>query len=231
MPRTARIVIPDVKHHVTQRGNNRAQVFFEDADYLKYLELLAKHAAKYQVTVHGYCLMPNHVHIVLTPHHEKALALAVGRTNFRYTQYINMSKNRSGHLWQNRFFSCALDDEHYWTALRYVERNPVRAQMINSAIDYRWSSASAHIAGIDNTGMLDLVSWQNEIPANIWRERLFSPEEEMEIMMLRNTTHTGRPLGNEEFIIEYESKLGKRLSALPVGRPKKKIDKIDKIDK
>ena len=121
----------------------------------QYLALLCEQTAKYQVGVEGYCLLSNHVHLALVPPNEQALARAVGRTHYRYTQYVKATYGRSGHLWQNRFFSRALDDEHYRTALRYIERNPPRAHLVAFAADYRWSSAAAHLGGVDDTGPLD----------------------------------------------------------------------------
>jgi len=112
-------------HHITQRGNNRADVFFLDDDRRVYLELLAEQADKYGLEVVRYCLLTNHVHLVAIPHAEEALAQAVGRTHFRYSQYVNRLHGRSGHLWQGRFYSCALDERHFWQALKYVELNPV----------------------------------------------------------------------------------------------------------
>jgi len=105
MPRFARVVIPGCAHHVTQRGNNRQAVFFVEDDYRVYLELLAHQAARHDLRINGYCLMPNHVHLVATPRQETSLSRAVGRTHYLYTQYINRLHGRSGHLWQSRFFS------------------------------------------------------------------------------------------------------------------------------
>ena len=130
MPRVARIVIPGVPHHATQRGNNRQDVFFVDDDYRVYLALLRGLAEQSGLEVHAYCLMTNHVHLVATPQTETALAAAIGRTHFRYTQYVNRLHGRSGHLWQGRFCSTALDDDHFWWVMRYVERNPVRAGLV-----------------------------------------------------------------------------------------------------
>jgi len=107
-------------HHITQRGNNRADVFLVDDDRRVYLELLREQAKKYGLEVVGYCLLSNHVHLVAIPHGEEALAQAVGRTHFRYSQYVNRLHGRSGHLWQGRFHSCALDERHFWQALKYV---------------------------------------------------------------------------------------------------------------
>ena len=129
MPRQARVVIPGLPHHVTQRGNNRFDVFFTDDDRLGYLGLLREQCAKYGVRILGYCLMTNHIHLVAIPAREESLNLGVGRTHFIYTQIINRLHGRSGHLWQGRFHSCPMDDAYTVTAMRYVERNPVRAKM------------------------------------------------------------------------------------------------------
>ncbi len=124
MPRLARAIAVGCAHHITQRGNNRQPVFFVDDDRRLYLRLLQEQAQKYGLEVLAYCLMDNHVHLVAIPHEEEALAQAVGRTHFRYTQYINRFHQCSGHLWQGRFYSCALDGRHLWPALKYVELNP-----------------------------------------------------------------------------------------------------------
>ena len=131
-------------HHIVQRGNNRQDVFFVDDDRRVYLDLLAEQAARYGLAIEGYCLMSNHVHLVAVPQSEEALAQAVGRTHFRYTQYINRFRKRSGHLWQGRFYSCALDTRHFWTAMKYIELNPVRARLCRKPWRYAWSSAAAH---------------------------------------------------------------------------------------
>jgi putative transposase len=159
MPRVARIVLPGQPHHVTQRGNNRQDVFFVDDDRHAYLDLLQAHGERFGFTVLGYCLMSNHVHIVGTPTRADSLAKAIGRTHFRYSQYINRRHRRSGHLWQNRFFSCALDEVYLWRTLCYVERNPVRAKLVRRAWAYPWSSASVHVSGTAPTGLLDLSGW------------------------------------------------------------------------
>ena len=132
-------------HHVVQRGNNRQDVFFVDDDRKVYLSFLQEEAGRSGLEVLGYCLMADYVHLVGRPEAEDSLGKAVGRTHFRYTQYINRFHGRSGHLWQGRFGSCALDEAHYWAALRYVERNPVRARLVGQAWLYPWSSAAADL--------------------------------------------------------------------------------------
>jgi putative transposase len=221
MPRVARIVLPGLPHHVTQRGNNRQDVFFVDDDRRVYLELLKAQSERFGLSVVSYCLMTNHVHIVGTPEREESLAKAVGRTHFLYTQYVNRMHGRSGHLWQNRFFSCALEDVHLWRALCYVERNPVRAKRVRVAWRYPWSSAAAHTGERDRSGLLDLTEWAKHWKAEAWKEALRTPEDESELSTLRISTHRGRPLATDSFLSKLEHKLGRRLRPLSVGRPKK----------
>ena len=150
MPRIARIVVPGCAHHVTQRGNNHQDVFFVDDDRRVYLGLLKRAAAQYGLLIHGYCLMTNHIHLVATPKEEDSLAKALGRTHFAYAQYVNRLHGRSGHLWQSRFFSCTLDEDHFWAALLYIEQNPVRARICRMPWRFAWSSAEAHVGEGDD---------------------------------------------------------------------------------
>ncbi len=144
MPRVARIVIPGFPHHITQRGNNRQDVFFVEDDRRVYLQTLFGQALRFGLDIEGYCLMTNHVHLIATPRRPDSLAKALGRAHYLYTLYVNRLHGRNGHLWQNRFFSCALDEGHYWTAMTYVELNAVRAGLARTAWRYEWSSAAAH---------------------------------------------------------------------------------------
>jgi putative transposase len=146
MPRRSRFVLPEVAHHVTQRGNNRQSVFFSDDDRSLYLDLLTRHAARHHTHVLGYCLMTNHVHLVVIPERADSLARTLGRTHSEYALALNHSNQRSGHLWQNRFYSCPLDAAHLEEVLRYVDLNPVRAGLAAAARDWPWSSARRHCA-------------------------------------------------------------------------------------
>lgn len=220
MPRVARIVLAGLPHHITQRGNNRQDVFFVDDDRRVYLELLKTHAERYGLTVLGYCLMNNHVHLVGTPSREDALARTIGRTHFRYSQYVNRLHRRSGHLWQNRFYSCALDEVHLWRALGYVERNPVRAGMVRVAWQYPWSSASAHVSGKDPLEVLDMGAWMQAWRPEPWKSALRQRGDAAEVSAIRLSTHRGRPLATDAFLSKLEHRLGRRLRPLPVGRPK-----------
>jgi putative transposase len=223
MPRLARIVIPNRPHLITQRGNNRQDVFFVDDDRVAYLGLLQEEGERHGLRVEGYCLMTNHIHLIATPTSEAALAKAMGRTHYRYAQYVNRLHGRSGHLWQNRFYSCPLDGDHYWTAMAYAEQNPVRARLVRFAWRYPWSSAAAHCGeGPDRSGLLDLGVWGRSLAAKGWKQTLAERLKPQTLSTLRLNTHRGRPLGSDAFLSKIESLVGRRLRPLPVGRPRKK---------
>ena len=128
MARLARVIVPGLPHHVTQRGNRREPIFFEDGDQEVYRDLLAEQARRRQVEVWAYCLMPNHVHLILTPRDAVGIGLAVGEAHRRYTNFVNARGRRTGHLFQSRFASVVMDETHLLAAARYVPMNPVRAQ-------------------------------------------------------------------------------------------------------
>lgn len=212
-------MIAGCAHHVTQRGNNRQEVFHTDEDREVFLAHLRAASRRFGLTVEGYCLMGNHVHLIVTPEKEASLALALKRANQLYAQYVNRVHGRSGHLWQDRFFSCPLDDAHFWKALAYVERNPVRAGLCRKPWRWVWSSAGAHCGGGDGSRLLDLDGWNGQIDSAWWKDHLAEPDDETEVRRLRLWTSRGRPLGSEEFISKLEIRLGKRLRPLPPGRP------------
>ena len=142
MARLARLVVPGHPHHVTQRGNRGQETFFGDDDYRSYLSLLAECCRKAGTEVWAYCLMPNHVHLVLVPSHEDGLRAALGETHRRYTRHVNLREDWRGHLWQARFHSFAMDENHLLACARLVELNPVRARLVQRPGDWRWSSAA-----------------------------------------------------------------------------------------
>ena len=229
MPRTARIAIVNVPHHITQRGNNRQDVFFVDDDRRVYLSILKEQSEKYGLQILGWCLMTNHIHLIARPLAEDSLAKALGRTHFRYTQYINRFHGRSGHLWQNRFFSCPLGREHCWQALRYVEQNPLREGLVRHAWEYPWSSAAAHVTesgdkslSKDGCELLDMSYWRQISSLVDWRGALEKVQAKAQLESIRCNTHTGRPLAPDAFISKLEKLLNKRLRPLPIGRPEGK---------
>jgi len=225
MPRIARIVVPRLPHHIVQRGNNRQDVFFGAADYRAYLDILHEQNQRFGLRVLAYCLMTNHVHLIAVPAREESLARAVGRTHWLFSRHINRMHGRSGHLWQNRFFSCPLDGDHLLHAARYVERNPVRARIVRLPWRYRWSSAAAHTRAGDVHEVLDMTGWRRLFRPAAWRKMLQEAEDETITDCLRRCMHTGRPLASDRFIARLEAKLGLRLRADPVGRPRKKAKK------
>ena len=151
MARIARFVVPGLPHHVTQRGNRRETVFFGDADYELYRDLLSQQTRKHAVEVWSYCLMPNHVHLILTPSTPEGLGRALGETHRRYSAVINARLRATGHLFQSRFGSVVMDEEHLMAAARYGTLNPVRARLTARAQDWR-GRAFARICAAKPTG-------------------------------------------------------------------------------
>lgn len=225
MPRMARTICPRTPHHVTQRGNRREDVFFTDADRLAYLKWLTEYAEKHQVDVLAYCLMTNHVHLVVVPATEDALHRALKPLHMRYAQRINRRKRWKGHLWQGRFFSSALDEGYLWAAIRYVERNPVRAKMVRRAENYAWSSAAAH-AGLlqEDTVLTGKLNWRRQFASiGNWAAWLAEGDNPEQLELIRRNIDKGLPCGSASFVRRLEKLLGRDLAFRPPGRPRKKV--------
>ncbi len=220
MPRIARIIAPGYPHHVTQRGNNRMTVFFDDEDRQTYLDILSLYAQKNSLQIWAYCLMDNHIHLLAVPANESSLAKGVGLTNQVYTQYLNRKRVQSGRIWQNRFFSCPVESDQYlWAVARYVECNPIKAGLIGSAEEYQWSSAKAHLSGDDNE-LLHQPSWLELSEQKAYAEYVKNSDSEAD-NAIRKATKTGRPFGTEIFIDEMEFRLNRSLRPKRAGRPRK----------
>ena len=219
----ARVVIPNCPHHVTQRGNRREDVFFCDDDRITYLALLRKYASRSGLLIQAYCMMSNHVHLVVVPKGQSSLAAALKPLHMRYAQHVNLIQGVTGRLWQGRFFSCAMDDQHLWSAVRYVERNPVRAGLVEHAEDYRWSSAAGHCGLRDDMLLSDPCGMSDRMPPKRWRCWLGEPweHEDQIASQLRRCTQTGRPAGGSEFVERLEGIVGRVLRAKKTGRPRK----------
>jgi putative transposase len=222
MPRIARAVAVGLPHHITQRGTYRQDVFIDADDRRQYLVWIKEYSLKYSLSILTYCLMQNHVHFIATPIRDDSLAKTFNAAHMRYSQYLNKKLKQRGHLWQGRFYSCVLDEPHLILAARYVERNPVRAGLVSKPWQWEWSSAAAHSSEKENsqielgdffgiTGML----------CNSWRKYIDLTEEMSFLQRVRKHTFTGRPLGAAAFIENLEDKLRRRLSALPIGRPRR----------
>lgn len=215
MARFARIVIPGIPHHVTQRGNRRQEVFFSAVDYRRYLELLTDHAREAGTEIWAYCLMPNHVHLMLVPGDEDGLHRALQEAHRRYTRFVNLQHDWTGHLWQGRYASCPMDEAHTLMAARYVELNPVRAGLVERAEDWAWSSARGHLAGEDD-GVMRADALGALVPD--WRAFLDEGLADEHAERLRMGERTGRPLGSPYFIEALESRTGRDLQKQKPGR-------------
>ncbi len=162
------------------------------------------------------------MHFIAVPERAAALAKAFGRTHADYARHFNLQHRSCGHVWQARFFSCPLQGAHLWAAMAYVERNPVRARLVERAEEYRWSSAAAHTAGQDTAPLLHMGEWRKQYTVERWREVLrTSVAEDSLAERLREATARGRPFGGEEFVDELERKAERRLRPLSAGRPRK----------
>jgi putative transposase len=190
---------------VTQRGVNRQSVFFSVGDRLHYLRLLAENLDEAQVRVLAFCLMTNHIHFIVVPERDDSLAVLFRRVHGRFAQYLNVRRHRTGHLWQNRFFSCPVSAEWLWKAIRYVEENPVRALLVDAPEQYEWSSAPAHLGvAPERVPLLDMDFWKNAGGDEAWRRLHGKPTPVEEVRLLRRCTYAGRPFGEEEFVQQFE---------------------------
>ena len=202
MPRIARYVAPGLAHHITQRGTARQLVFRTRADRRAYLNLLREQASFLDVPILAYCLMPNHIHLIAVPPEEDSLALLLRRVHGRYAQYFNARRARCGHLWQNRFYSCPMGPGHLWTAILYVESNPVRAGLAAEPGLFEWSSAEAHFTGRDRRGLLDMRFFEQAGGVAAWRRLFGQPAQEFDYAALRKATYSGQPFGDQQFLDE-----------------------------
>ena len=219
MARLSRVVIPGIPHHITQRGNGRQRTFFEDGDFALYLDLLAEAAERARAEVWSYCLMPNHVHIVLTPSDTDGLRRTFGELQRHYTGYINARRRTTGHLWQGRYGSVAMDETHFVAALRYVALNPVRARLAERAEDWPWASTRALIAGVSD-GYVRVEPALERV--GDFAAFLGSPfDEDQDYAALRKAERVGRPIGSLDWLSAMEARTGKVLAAGkrgPVGK-------------
>lgn len=214
MARMARVVVSGYPHHVTQRGNRRQKTFFCTDDYRYYLELMSEYTHQSGTEVWAYCLMPNHVHLVMVPESEDGLRSSLGEAHRRYTRHINFKKGWRGHLWQERFHSFPMDENYLLSTVRYIELNPVKAMLCDHPQDWVWSSALAHLSGRDDQlvkvrPMLDRV-------AN-WEKYLLNDDLRKNDLIAQHT-RTGRPLGSDSFVEKLENICGRSLAPKRAGR-------------
>jgi putative transposase len=221
MPRRNRIIVPGLPHHITQRGNGQKNIFDTDADRLVFLSLLGRYARQYALAIWGYCLMSNHFHLIAVPEREDSASNALGRLLADYARYLNVRRQSSGHLWQARYYSVPMEPGYCWKALAYVERNPVRAGMIDKAEQYRWSSAPSRLGLGSTPAWLELRTWRGQWTPQEWLR--FLEDRATEAVMrdeLREVMLGGYPLG-QELVERLEGELGTRLHRGKAGRPPK----------
>jgi len=213
MARIARIVMPGIPHHVTQRGNRGQRIFFTSDDSARYLAIVAEHCRAAGTDCWAYCLMPDHVHLILVPSHEDGLRASLAEPHRRYSRELNRRQGSTGFLWQGRFASFPMDERYLVACARYIERNPVAAGLCSRPQHWRWSSARAHLDGRDDSlvhtaPLLERVpDWAGLIGADLAREEGARIEAHL---------RTGRPLGDDRFLDMLESRTGKSL------RPRKR---------
>jgi putative transposase len=212
VPRTARIVIPGVAHHITQGGNRQQAVFFSDEDYRAYCDILAIALTRHSTRCLAWCLMPNHIHLILVPATVDGLRATLSSVHTTYAQRINQQQQASGHLFQGRYASYAMDDAHMMVAARYIENNPVKAAMVAKAEDWQWSSARAH-CGRGADGLTDVEALGRHI--SNWAAMLAGGLEAAD--QVDEAIRTGRPQGAPDWL----KQVGQDGPPRQRGRPKK----------
>ena len=219
MARRARVVVPGCPHHITHRGNRGEAVFLRTEDRITYLDWLSNYSREHGLRIWAYCLMTNHVHLIGVPVELESLERAVGFTHRRYARAINRREGWLGHLWANRFHSAPMDGAHLWTAVRYVELNPVRAALVSEAPDYRWSSARAHATRTHDPYLSSVRPFPG--PIRDWHAWLHSAADTESWENLRKCTSTGRPCGSDQFVRRVEKGTGRSLAPRRRGRRRK----------
>ena len=225
MPRKPRFFIPDIANHVIQRGNNREAVFFEDEDYQTYKNILHESAVSSGVKIHSYVLMTNHIHILATAETTDGISLMMQKTGRFYVPYINHTYQRTGTLWEGRFKSSLVDDDFYVLAcMRYIEMNPVRANMVKSPQDYKWSSFGINALDLNDRLITPHDSYlglslRKKHRLNKYKDLFSEHLDNKTLNAIRNCTQTGTPLGSSKFIGQIEETLKVNVGYSKRGRP------------
>ncbi len=226
MPRRPRVILPNVPQHIIQRGNNRQACFYADEDYLSYLEWLKEYSEKTDCKVHAYVLMTNHVHLLVSTDKAEAIGAMMKALGQRYVQYINKMYKRTGTLWEGRYKSCPTQAETYLLACqRYIELNPVRANMVSHPAEYRWSSYAANAQGaepdiVQAHALYQALGLDARSRQAAYRE-LFRYQLDIGVVdEIRKATNGNYALGNALFVQQIEDALGRRVTAVKAGRPK-----------
>lgn len=222
MPRKHRFAPPGYNLHITQRGNYGQRTFFTSHDHRFFLNLVAEHSLDDSVDVLAYCLMPNHFHLILHGHQTGSISRFMQSLNGRYAQFIHSRLQRQGRFWQSRFYSCVLDSAHLVAALRYVELNPVRANMVPCAPDYPWSSALIHTGQQPPPSWLNISAFGELFTPTEWQQFLADGQPSEEQALIRRATRHAAVAGSPEFIGSLEVAFSRNLQVHSPGRPRRK---------
>jgi putative transposase len=226
MPRRPRITLANVPHHIIQRGNNRSACFYTDDDYWQYLDWLREYSVEHGCDIHAYVLMTNHFHLLITPESSEGLATMMKCLGQRYVQYINRTYGRSGTLWEGRFKSCITQEDKYVLGCyRYIELNPVRANMVEHPGEYLWSSYRANAQQeacdlLSPHGTYLALGRHDDDRQKQYREIFKSELDPALVDQIRAATNSNYALGSEKFAAQIETALGRRASRGKPGRPR-----------
>lgn len=216
MPREIRYVVPKIPHHALQRGNNHQTIFFDNEDWQYFCTNLKKYSKEQKVYIGAYCLMSNHLHLLLYPDAKNGLINFMKSVSQIYSQHINRKYKRSGKLWENRYKLHLVDPEHEWAVARYIELNPVRAMMVKRAIDYPYSSARNNLKGIkDEITNMDIIKENKVAYQNFINEKI----EEEEFKQIKESLQQNKAFGGEDFIKKMEKQFGNVFKVRNRGRP------------
>ena len=230
MARLPRYVLPGQQQHVILRGNNRSIIFVAEEDYHFFIECLQSAAEQHGCAIHAYVLMTNHVHLLITPEREDSIGKTLQSLGRRYVQYFNYTQKRTGTLWEGRYKATLIDSERYLlTCYRYIELNPVRANMVAHPREYPWSSYLSHAEGkidklITDHALYITLGKENEERQAGYRALFKAHMSEATLVAVRDATNKGWALGNDRFMEELATAVSRRIAPLPKGRPRKDKD-------
>lgn len=229
MPRKNRVYVPEMPYHIVQRGNNREACFYCDDDYQLYLELLGDYSDRYKVSVHAYILMTNHIHLLVTPAYADSVSRMMQSLASRYAFFMNKLHKRSGTVWEGRHKSSVVDAADYLLkCYRYIELNPVRANMVSRPEEYRWSSYGVNAWGDKSNYLSHHSEYLNlgtdsEERCLAYRELFRHQLDKNDLHAIRQAAYYSHPLGDSRFVEQIERYSGKAVGYAKRGRPKKVI--------
>lgn len=228
MPRPTRISLEGLVYHIINRGNNRQGVFKEEGDFTTYLKTIKKFKQRYSFKLYGYCLMNNHTHLIMEPTKANTLSKIIQSITLSYIRLYHSKYRTSGHLWQGRFKNPIIQtDEYLLECLKYIELNPIKANIVSRPEDYRWSSYRFHTTGCDENGILDKdpvylsLADTDEKRQKAYRDFIALEEDEERLGLIRKSIANDSILGSDRFIDTLREKLVLS-KARPRGRPRRK---------